>query len=208
LRPYLALAAATLLVACSSGADTGGGAATTQASTATATASTSVPPPGDPTTTLAPPVSAPGDGQPVGFTTVAARITAADGEVCEVCLWLADTAEERARGLMDVTTLGAADGMVFVFEEQTFGAFYMFDTPTPLSIAWFDEAGPLVGTADMAPCLDTPAGECPLYSPGAPYRYALEVFAGGLEEIGVGPGATFELVPGTEADRCPAAASS
>jgi uncharacterized membrane protein (UPF0127 family) len=83
----------------------------------------------------------------------------------------------------------------------------MFDTPTALSIAWFADAGPLVGTADMAPCLDMPAGGCPLYAPDAPYRHALEVFEGGLDDLGVGPGSRFELVAGSESAQCAAAAA-
>jgi uncharacterized membrane protein (UPF0127 family) len=141
--------------------------------------------------------------QPEGFTTVTARLTDADGEVCEVCVWLADTPEERGRGLMGVTDLGDASGMVFRFDEPLVGSFYMFQTPTPLSIAWFAPGGDHVGSADMAPCLDTAAGDCPLYSPGLDYDLALEVFQGGLDALGVGPGARLELVEGTEAERCP-----
>ena len=143
--------------------------------------------------------------QPEGFSTMMAQITEADGQVCEVCVWLADTPEERASGLMGVTDLGDAVGMVFRFEEPIDGSFYMFQTPTPLSIVWFD--GTHVGSADMAPCLDTPAGECPLYSPGAEYDLALEVFEGGLAGLGVGPGSQLELIDGTEADGCPLAAN-
>jgi uncharacterized membrane protein (UPF0127 family) len=141
--------------------------------------------------------------QPEGFTTITARITETGGEVCEVCVWLADTPEERARGLMGVTDLGDGVGMVFSFDEPLVGSFYMFQTPTPLSIAWFGDDGGLVGSADMAPCLDTPAGECPLYSPGVAYDLALEVFDGGLDDLGIGPGSRLELVDGTEAERCP-----
>jgi uncharacterized membrane protein (UPF0127 family) len=144
--------------------------------------------------------------QPEGFSTVTARLTEVNGEVCEVCVWLADTPEERGRGLMGVTDLGDAAGMVFEFDEATAGSFYMFQTPTPLSIAWFAPGGDHVGSADMAPCLDTPAGECPLYSPGAEYDLALEVFEGGLDALGVGPGARLELLDGTEAERCPLSA--
>jgi uncharacterized membrane protein (UPF0127 family) len=144
--------------------------------------------------------------QPEGFTTATARITAADGEVCEVCVWLADTPEERARGLMGVTDLGDAAGMVFRFDEPIVGSFYMFQTPTPLSIAWFAPGGDHVASTDMAPCLDTAAGDCPLYSPGLEYDLALEVFQGGLDDLGVGPGARLELVEGTEAERCPLSA--
>jgi uncharacterized membrane protein (UPF0127 family) len=146
--------------------------------------------------------------QPDGFSTITARITETDGEVCDVCVWLADTPEERGRGLMGVTDLGAAVGMVFRFDEPIAGSFYMFQTPTPLSIAWFaPDDGEFVGTADMAPCLDAPAGECPLYSPGAEYDLALEVFEGGLVDLGVGPGSRLELIDGTEADGCPLASA-
>jgi uncharacterized membrane protein (UPF0127 family) len=146
--------------------------------------------------------------QPEGFTTVTVRITETDGEVCEVCVWLADTPEERGRGLMFVTDLGDAVGMVFAFDEPLIGSFYMFQTPTPLSIAWFGADGALVGSADMAPCLDTPAGECPLYAPDDAYDLALEVFEGGLDDLGIGPGSRVELVDGTEAERCPLAADA
>jgi len=143
--------------------------------------------------------------QPEGFTTIQARITEADGEVCEVCLWLADDGDERGRGLMGVTDLGDAVGMAFLFEEATAGSFYMFQTPSPLSIAWFSPDGDHVGSADMEPCLDTSAAECPLYSPDAPYDLAIEVFDGGLEPLGLGPGSRVELIEGSEADRCPLA---
>lgn len=143
--------------------------------------------------------------EPVGFTTVQARITEADGMVCEVCMWLADNGDERGRGLMGVTDLGDAVAMVFQFQEPTAGAFYMFQTPTPLSIAWFDPTADFVGSADMAPCLDTPAGDCPLYSPDAAYSLGVEVFDGGLEPLGLGEGSRLDLIDGSEAERCPLA---
>jgi uncharacterized membrane protein (UPF0127 family) len=143
--------------------------------------------------------------QPEGFTTIQALITEPGGEVCEVCLWLADDSTERGRGLMGVTDLGDAVGMAFRFDEPTAGSFYMFQTPTPLSIAWFSPDGSHVGSADMDPCLDTPAGECPLYSPGAEYVLAIEVFEGGLEPLGLVEGSSVELIEGSEASSCPAA---
>jgi len=148
---------------------------------------------------------------PSGFTTVRATITEPDGEECEVCLWLADSPDERGRGLMGVTDLGDAVGMAFVFEAPTNSAFYMFQTPTPLSIAWFGVNGAWVGSADMEPCTDKPANECPLYSPGAAYDLGIEVFApdgpdgaeeGGLEELGLTDGSTVVLLDGTEALDC------
>lgn len=146
--------------------------------------------------------------EPDGFSTIGAVVTDADGEQCEVCLWLADTADERARGLMGVTDLGAADGMLFRFDEPTSGSFYMFQTPTPLSIAWFGSDGELVGSADMSPCVDGPAEDCARYSPGDEYEIAIEVFQGDLASLGIGPGARIELIGGSEADRCPLHAGS
>jgi uncharacterized membrane protein (UPF0127 family) len=140
---------------------------------------------------------------PEGFTTVSARVTAEDGQVCEVCLWLADSEEERGRGLMGVTDLGDAAGMAFVFDPATTGSFYMFQTPAPLSIAWFGEDGAWVGAADMEPCLDATAARCALYSPGgAPYTVGVETFAGGLEPLLMVAGSTIELIEGTEALEC------
>ena len=166
-----------------------------------------------PTVTAAPTATSTSTGsdqdgvQPSGFTTVRATITEPDGEECEVCLWLADSAEERGLGLMGVTDLGDAAGMAFLFEQPTNGAFYMFQTPTPLSIAWFGDDGAWVGSADMEPCIDKPANECRLYSPGAPYDLAIEVFDAGLDgaelaELGLTEGSTVVLIDGTEALDC------
>ena len=156
-----------------------------------------------PTPTPTPDSTLTAGSQPDGFTTIRAQITESNGEVCEVCLWLADDGAERGRGLMGVTDLGDAVGMAFRFEEATAGSFYMFQTPSPLSIAWFAPDGGHVGSADMQPCLDTPADECPLHAPDSEYNLAIEVFDGGLEPLGLGPGSSVELIDGSEADRCP-----
>lgn len=145
---------------------------------------------------------------PEGFSTITGKITETDGTVCERCLWLADTPDERGRGLMGVTDLGGAAGMAFRFEATTNGSFYMFQTPTPLSIAWFSPAGDHVGSADMAPCVERSPGNCPLYSPGPEYDLALEVFDGQLAGLGIGPGSRLELIDGTEGEGCPLAQDS
>ena len=131
---------------------------------------------------------------PDGFAAQAAEVTAADGEVCALCLWVAATEDERARGLMGVTDLGGADGMVFVWGEPTQGAFWMRDTPTPLSIAFFAADGTFVSAADMEPCLDGPDQDCARYAATGPYTMAIEVPLGGLEAIAATPGSVLRLL--------------
>ncbi len=138
-----------------------------------------------------------------GFGEVAATITDASGKTCEVCLLAAYTPTQRDRGLMEVTdpTLGGYDGMVFVYDEPSSGAFWMRNTPMPLSIAFFDGEGQLISTSDMAPCADR--GDCPLYPAAAPFSAALEVVKGGLGDLLVKPGSTMVLGART----CPLAKS-
>jgi len=131
---------------------------------------------------------------PDGVGSVTAVVTSADGDVCEVCLWLADDDLSRQRGLMGVTDLGDAVGMAFVWEQPRTGNFFMFQTPTPLSIAWFDDGGAHVGEADMEPCLVDNSATCERYTADSPYVLAVEMFGGQLDAIGIGPGASIELI--------------
>tara|TARA_R110002110_G_scaffold409714_1_gene632252 strand:- start:158 stop:682 length:525 start_codon:yes stop_codon:yes gene_type:complete len=142
--------------------------------------------------------------QPEGFTTATVEIIKADGTICEVCMWLADTAEERSRGLMGVTDLGTAAGMAFVFEQPTSGSFYMFQTVTPLSIGWFAPGGALVSMADMAPCESNDSSQCDRFPAGAEFDLAIEVFQGDLAAVGVEPGSSARVIKATEAEACPA----
>jgi uncharacterized membrane protein (UPF0127 family) len=65
----------------------------------------------------------------------------------------------------------------------------MRDTALPLSIAYLDEDGGIVSTADMDPCLDL-GDQCPSYPADGPYADTVEVVQGGLEELGLdGPDA-------------------
>ena len=64
----------------------------------------------------------------------------------------ADTPAERRHGLMGRTSLAADEGMVFLFEGPVTSEFWMKDTLIPLSIAFWDEEGRIVGIRDMEPC--------------------------------------------------------
>ena len=102
---------------------------------------------------------------------------------------IADTSQARRRGLMGVTDFAAMGGyaaMVFIFEGDTSGAFWMRDTPLPLRITFVAADGSVVSGTDMAPCLaPTPSNECERYLPAGPYRYAIEHPIGAAFDIGL-----------------------
>jgi uncharacterized membrane protein (UPF0127 family) len=137
-------------------------------------------PPGDPDRTLL-----------EGFGETAAAVTTPDGTVIPWCLLLAASQEQRNRGLMEVTDLRGYAGMVFVWPEDSTSSFYMQNTPTPLSIGWFEADGGLVSTEDMDPCPE--AEGCPLFSARGPYRFAVEVPQGELDRLGIGEGSRLAL---------------
>lgn len=99
---------------------------------------------------------------------------------------VADDDDERARGLMGVTSLPPDEGMAFLYDRPTTERFWMRDTLIPLSIAFWDEQGRVVGLADMQPC---PDGEpCPTYGAPLPYIGAVEANQGWFDQHGVGVG--------------------
>ncbi|MCB2224636.1 MAG: DUF192 domain-containing protein [Actinobacteria bacterium] len=93
---------------------------------------------------------------------------------------LADTPGLRAQGLMGVADLGGLDGMLFAYPDDSTARFWMKDTLIPLDIAFFDAAGALVDLLAMVPC---EAGPCPYYRAAGPYRWAVEVPAGGFDGL-------------------------
>ncbi len=90
---------------------------------------------------------------------------------------VADSAEESARGLMERKSLGADEGMLFVFDGEEVRTFWMKNTYIPLSIGFFDSKKKLVDIQDMVPVKS--AVEIPsTYQSTKPAKYALEVNQG------------------------------
>ena len=126
-----------------------------------------------------------------GFGEVAFRVAGPDGgEAFVGCALLADTPETRGQGLMDQQDLRGYDAMVFRFDAPSTGAFYMFQTILPLSIAYVAADGGLVSSTDMDPCPEEEASACPTFPATGPYLHAIEVGQGGLPSVGLVPGAT------------------
>lgn len=98
---------------------------------------------------------------------------------------VADSAAERRRGLSGRSSLGERAGMLFLYEDETDGGYWMKDTLIPLSIAFLDGAGRVLAILDMEPCRRDP---CPVYDPGLSYRAALELERGAFARLGVDVG--------------------
>ena len=111
------------------------------------------------------------------------------GEV-EVAVEVADDDAERQVGLMNRESLPADAGMIFLFEEDSSGGFWMKNTLIPLSIAFADAGGTILRILDMEPCEADP---CEIYDPGVFYRSALEVNKGAFDRLGVEEGDRLRL---------------
>ena len=61
------------------------------------------------------------------------------------------TDEDRSRGLMHRKSLGANDGMLFIFDEPGYHSMWMKDTLIPLSVAFLDANGVILNILDMEP---------------------------------------------------------
>lgn len=110
-----------------------------------------------------------------------------------LCAWVADTEALRDRGLMDVSSMGQADAMVFRFSEPTNVAFYMYNTILPLTVVFVSVGGRVSDTIDMEPCPDKDAAKCPLYQASAPYQTAIEVPKGKAASLGFSVGSTVDF---------------
>jgi uncharacterized membrane protein (UPF0127 family) len=95
---------------------------------------------------------------------------------------VAQSPEQRATGLMNRPSMGANEGMLFVFEEANPQCFWMKNTLLPLSIAFIADDGTVVNIADMKPqALES-------HCSAKPVRYALEMNQGWFAKRGIKAG--------------------
>ena len=90
---------------------------------------------------------------------------------------VADSNEERARGLMFVDEMATMQGMLFVYERPQFASFWMRNTLIPLDMLFVDENGVVQNIHAMAQPLD----ETPIFG-GDNIKFVLEI-NGGLAAI-------------------------
>lgn len=87
----------------------------------------------------------------------------------EIWVEVAQTPEERSRGLMGRRHLGRDEGMLFIFETEDYHGFWMKETFLPLSIAFIDKDGRIIWITDMEPLTYQS------HLPPKPILYALEM---------------------------------
>lgn len=114
-------------------------------------------------------------------------------------LQLARTVAEHEQGLMYVQYMPPDNGMLFMYAAQADESYWMYHTLIPLSIAWIDRDGTIVDIQDM-PVLSDPnnvqEASRTVYSPAAPYWYALEANQGWFADHGVGVGQQMQFCLG------------
>jgi uncharacterized membrane protein (UPF0127 family) len=96
----------------------------------------------------------------------------------------------RAKGLMHRKSMDTNAGMLFVFDEASVHCMWMKNTLIPLSVAFLDEAGTVINTADMEP--HSEQSHCAARQA----RYALEMNRGWFAARGIKPGMRLGGIPG------------
>ena len=95
---------------------------------------------------------------------------------------VAETETQRRQGLMHRRSMGANEGMLFVYEQPVGLCMWMKNTYIPLSVAFIDAQGRIVNIEHMKP--HTTKNHCGK----GPVRFALEMNRGWFKDKNIGPG--------------------
>ncbi|TCD14564.1 DUF192 domain-containing protein [Oricola cellulosilytica] len=130
----------------------------------------------------APVISQERSGSPMllGVDPAALQIVRDSEPVTSFDVEVADSPDERARGLMFRDDFPDDRAMLFVFENERPLYFWMRNTPRPLDILYATSDGTVKTIArDTTPFSDRPIPS------GAPVRFALEINAGAADRLGL-----------------------
>ena len=105
-----------------------------------------------------------------------------------VQMQIAAEATEMQKGLMFRETMGADEGMLFIYEAPQQMSFWMRNTKLPLDIGYFDATGEL---KEIYPLY--PFDERTVASRAKNLQFALEMNQGWYQQAGVKPGAKLDL---------------
>jgi uncharacterized membrane protein (UPF0127 family) len=107
----------------------------------------------------------------------------------ELLAEVAASPARRATGLMHRESLAEDAGMLFVWPQDTTGAFWMRNTLVPLSVAFVRADGTIIHLADMEPLTED------RHVSPEPYRFAVEANQGWFRDRGIEAGSRVELPP-------------
>lgn len=96
---------------------------------------------------------------------------------------VADSFVTRMQGLMHRESLGANDGMLFIFEDSGIQCMWMKNTLIPLSVAYIADDGSIINVEDMKPHSEDS------HCAKKPVRFALEMNRGWFASKGLREGA-------------------
>lgn len=108
---------------------------------------------------------------------------------------VAQTAAQRARGLMFRDSLPAGRGMLFIHDNERPLAYWMKNTRIALDIFYFDSGHRLVSVAKNTPACDQ-GDACPPYRSAGPAQYVLELNAGAADRLHAKAGDVLHFGPG------------
>ena len=130
-----------------------------------------------------------------------------EGKQRQLDVELAETQEQRARGLMMRDSLPPTSGMLFVYPELQSGrsGFWMYQTRIPLDVAFLAPDGTILRISPMSPCLAPAATDCPVFRAEQPFQAALEMNQGFFAVEGIREG---DRIVRTESERCEPAAKT
>lgn len=123
-------------------------------------------------------------------------IQMASGSTEEFMVAVADTTEERTRGLQFIPYLNSDQGMWFVFGEEDMRTFWMKDTLIPLDILFLNKDMKIVSIVRNAPpCyrVDSAQQNCERYPSLEKAQYVLEINAGTVDRLGTVVGDTIQV---------------
>jgi uncharacterized membrane protein (UPF0127 family) len=123
----------------------------------------------------------------------AATIFSADGKTHVLTLEVAANPATRSCGLMHRDSLPDDTGMLFVWEQDNSGGFWNCNTFVPLTLAWLDGDGIILGFSQMEAQTRGQPQEVQTSPPPGPYRFVIEANQGWFGEQGIAEGDSVDL---------------